>query len=280
MTLLAIITDVHANIEALEAVLEDIPKQEVDEIICLGDSIGYGPNPNEALKLVHETCDEVLLGNHCVMGSEHDTSDFMAWHAEQSMQWTMAQLEDENMPILQELIHKPFTLEKYGCLFVHGSPVPGYELLGYLKEIPDVRRAYETLKKKGIDTCFAGHSHMNLIWKIYEPFKKAEMDAPIKVDNIADELIIFENEPVVLVQEECTSYIVTVGSVGFPRQKGITYYATFDTESRRLIYHNVDYEGVEVTKRKIEAVPTSMDPVKGFSPELKERLLLRLDGMV
>ena len=62
----AFISDIHANLEALEAVLNDIKGQNIDEVICLGDIVGYGANPNECIELIKNRCPETLLGNHDV----------------------------------------------------------------------------------------------------------------------------------------------------------------------------------------------------------------------
>ena len=68
----AFISDIHANLEALEAVFDDIESQEIDEIVCLGDIVGYGANPNECVDLVQKKCPTILLGNHDAAAVEQD----------------------------------------------------------------------------------------------------------------------------------------------------------------------------------------------------------------
>ena len=87
----AIISDVHGNLEALRAVIEDIDRQQVDSIYCLGDVVGYGPNPCECVKLVRERCSLVLLGNHD-QGALFDPDGFNVG-AERAIRWTRGQLE-------------------------------------------------------------------------------------------------------------------------------------------------------------------------------------------
>ena len=90
----AIISDIHGNLEALQAVLAHIADQSVDEIFCLGDIIGYGPNPCECLDLVIERCKVGLLGNHD-QGAMFDPEGFNSG-AERAIFWTREQLENSN----------------------------------------------------------------------------------------------------------------------------------------------------------------------------------------
>src|SRR5207245_215152 len=87
----ALISDIHGNLEALEAVLKDIQQQNVSEIYCLGDVVGYGPNPRECVDLVM-SCRIVLLGNHD-QGAMFDPDGFNP-PAERAIFWTRAQLEN------------------------------------------------------------------------------------------------------------------------------------------------------------------------------------------
>ena len=122
----AIISDIHGNLEALEAVLEDIDRQRVDAIDCLGDIVGYGPNPCECVKLVRERCEVVILGNHD-QGALFDPDGFNVG-AERAIRWTRGQLEqhdrlprnaaDQLTDFLGEL---PRNHVEGDFLFVHGS---------------------------------------------------------------------------------------------------------------------------------------------------------------
>ena len=90
---LAIISDIHGNLDALEVVLEDIASKGITRICCLGDIIGYGPNPCECLDLVMEKCEFSLMGNHDFAVLYEPTS-FNA-SAESAAYWTRAQLEKD-----------------------------------------------------------------------------------------------------------------------------------------------------------------------------------------
>ena len=120
----AIISDIHSNLEALQAVLKDIEQQGVTEIYCLGDIVGYGPNPRECLDLVMK-CKIVILGNHD-QGAMFDPDGFNG-PAERAIFWTREQLESvtEGKQAKERrwefLAERPRSVRDGGLLFVHGS---------------------------------------------------------------------------------------------------------------------------------------------------------------
>ena len=120
----AIISDIHGNIEALRAVLDDIATQQVDAIYCLGDIIGYGPNPRECIDEVMRV-DMCILGNHD-QGALFDPEGFSSG-AEKAIFWTRAQLEaadqdqEANRKRWDFLCELPRNVQEADALFVHGS---------------------------------------------------------------------------------------------------------------------------------------------------------------
>src|SRR5437588_2151434 len=118
----AIISDIHSNLEALQAVLADIQRHDVTEIYCLGDIVGYGPNPRECVDLVMK-CQMVLLGNHD-QGAMFDPEGFNA-PAERAIFWTREQLEASNEARAAReqrwefLAERPRSHEEDGYLYVH-----------------------------------------------------------------------------------------------------------------------------------------------------------------
>ena len=160
----AIISDIHGNLEALQAVLADIDRQKVDQIACLGDIVGYGPNPCECVKLVRDRCQLVLLGNHD-QGALFDPDGFNVG-AERAIRWTRAQLEHHDaspkhaanqlMDFIGEL---PRTRVDGDFLFVHGSARRPIEEYVFPEDI------YNPLKMEHIFElvgryCFQGHTHI------------------------------------------------------------------------------------------------------------------------
>src|SRR5260370_36124295 len=120
----AIISDIHSNLEAFQAVLKDIESQGISEIYCLGDVVGYGPNPRECVDLVMK-CKIVLLGNHD-QGALFDPEGFNP-PAERAIFWTRTQLEApaENHQLRERrwefLNERPRSHREKGLLFGHGS---------------------------------------------------------------------------------------------------------------------------------------------------------------
>jgi diadenosine tetraphosphatase ApaH/serine/threonine PP2A family protein phosphatase len=157
----AIFTDIHANLEALEAVLAKIDElalqDPIDQIWFLGDLIGYGPNPNECIEKLRERTDVIIAGNHdwAAVG-KIDIEDFSE-AARISAEWTAEQLTEENRTFLANL---PERLEIDECLLVHGSPYgPLWE---YLTSEVLAERSFEQFTNR---FCFVGHTHVPTIFQ-------------------------------------------------------------------------------------------------------------------
>ena len=119
----AVISDVHGNLEALEAVLARIKELEVEEIVCLGDIVGYGPNPMECTDLVAEHCEQKVMGNHD-FAVLYEPANFNVG-AEQACFWTRQQLlsdGDRRRTRTRFLGEAPAKITHKGMTFAHGSP--------------------------------------------------------------------------------------------------------------------------------------------------------------
>ena len=157
----AVFTDIHANLEALEAVLakiDELAKDEpIDQIWFLGDLVGYGPNPNECITRLRERTDVIIAGNHdwAAVG-KLDLEDFSA-AARISAEWTMKQLTEEHRTFLANL---PERLEIGECTLVHGSPYgPLWE---YLTSEALAERSFQHFNSR---LCFVGHTHVPVIFQ-------------------------------------------------------------------------------------------------------------------
>ena len=174
---LAIISDIHGNLEALNAVLADIDQQQVDAVYCLGDVVGYGPNPCECLTLVRERCQKVILGNHD-QGVLFDPEGFNVG-AERAIRWTREQLErhdqrsrhpDDNLnDFLGEL---PRSFHEDDILFVHGSARRPLDEYVFPEDV------YNPLKLKHIfelvtRLVFQGHTHVPGVFTVAPEFVAA-----------------------------------------------------------------------------------------------------------
>ena len=160
MSRTAIISDIHGNLEALESVLKDIETRQVDRIFCLGDIIGYGPNPRECIDLCRDF-DLCLLGNHD-NGALFDPDGFSRG-AEQAIFWTRKQLEDTAVEGCQErwdfLAGLPRTFREEDLMFVHGSarsPLDEYVFPEDVYNQRKIDRIFGFIQHY----CFQGHTHV------------------------------------------------------------------------------------------------------------------------
>jgi predicted phosphodiesterase len=157
----AILSDIHGNLAALQAVLRDIAAQNCEQIICLGDVVGYGPEPQLCVDAVQEF-DACILGNHD-LAALFDPEGFSS-AAEQAILWTRKQLESGDKPEncrrrLEFLARLPRVRREATCLFVHGSvrnPINEY----VFPEDVHNRRKMEKLFSMVQKVCFQGHTHV------------------------------------------------------------------------------------------------------------------------
>lgn len=217
---LAIISDIHSNLEALTKALELIKTQKVDEVICLGDIVGYGANPNECIELVQQHCTTVLLGNHDRAALDLALTKTFTTNARVSAQWTYQALTEASKQYLRSL---PMTSRFPEMFFVHASPHEPEEW-HYILSILDAQPALRSFSEP---ICFIGHTHVPAIYT--ESGRFAHVDKRIKS-------------------------LVNVGSIGQPRDGNpMLSYGLFDAD--RWFYENIrdDYD-VEAAGEKILAV--------------------------
>jgi predicted phosphodiesterase len=232
----ALISDIHSNLEALEAVLKDIEKHNVQEIYCLGDIVGYGPNPRECVDLVMK-CKVVLLGNHD-QGAMFDPEGFNP-SAERAIFWTRAQLEaagenrsqkERRWEFLAEL---PRTFRENSYLYVHGSarnPLNEYVFPEDIYNQRKMERIFALVERY----CFQGHTHLPGIFTENLQFHSPEeVDHAYKLDG--------------------RKTLCNVGSVGQPRDGNWrACYVLLDDDTIR--YRRVEYD-IDTTVKKIYAIP-------------------------
>lgn len=196
----ALISDIHGNLEALEVVLADIETQGVQELFCLGDVIGYGPNPRECIDRVMDHCKVVLLGNHD-QGAMFDPDGFNIG-AERAIFWTREQLESPSDRVNNErrwefLGELPRTHRQGHYLFVHGSPRNPLSEYVFPEDIYNHRKM-ERLFQLVERYCFQGHTHVPGVFT-----EGCQFYAPNEIDN---EYILGGDK-----------VMVNIGSVGQPR---------------------------------------------------------------
>lgn len=221
-----VITDIHSNSVALKTVL-DYVKDEIDAVWCLGDVVGYGPNPNECIDLLKEQPNLIcILGNHdAAAAKEMDVSSFNQ-EARRSVDWTKQELSKESYSFLQDL---PETIIINNVTLAHGSP--RHPIFEYLLE---TRSATENFEFFDTDYCFVGHTHLPVHFHLKPENTLAFLSIP----------------PLDKINTLSSRAILNPGSVGQPRDRDPrASYAIFDTEADIWDYRRIDYDIEETQKR-------------------------------
>ncbi len=237
----AIISDIHSNLEALQAVLKDIKKRRIKNIFCLGDIVGYGANPNECINLCFKEADAIVAGNHDWASiNKTDTSNFNKV-ALAAIEWTKNNLETESNSRLREL---PLTYKIDNLLLVHSAPEHPEEW-HYLFSLEDFERQFARFDAQ---ICFIGHSHI-----ASAVFQDANGYADFLRDN-----------PFPIIKNR--KYIINVGSVGQPRDLDPrASYVIYDGNKNSIEFVRIEYNIPLASQKIIDA---------GLPELLAERLLV------
>ena len=239
----ALISDIHSNLEALQAVLHDVQSAHVDRLYCLGDVVGYGPNPRECIDRL-DSCDLYILGNHDLALLEKAYQEGFTPKARQALTWTRSVLFDPSSPRVGNHIHTFYerfveTHREDGVLYVHGSPrrpVEEYIFPGDITFPAKMSALFRLVER----VCFVGHTHLPGIF-----LEELTFIPPQEVP-----------EGFELPAEE--KAIVNIGSVGQPRDGNpAASYLIFErTEAGplRVEFRRVPYD-VEVTMARIYRIP-------------------------
>ncbi len=234
----AMISDIHGNLEALNAVLDDIREFGVDEIYCLGDIIGYGPNPCECLDTIIRVAKVTILGNHD-QAALFDPDGFNPV-ALQAVYWTRDQLDsigaaasvNRRWDFLGEL---PRTHKNDELLFVHGSPREPTNEYVFPEDVYNQKKM-DALFGRIERYCFQGHTHIPGIFT-----QEQEFITPDEVDY--------------RYQMDERPLMINVGSVGQPRDNDPRCcYVVLDTEAKTLDFRRIEYD-IEATAKKIYDAP-------------------------
>jgi predicted phosphodiesterase len=220
---IAVISDIHANLEALQVCLAKIDELKPDKLVCLGDLVDYCAQPNECIELVKKNADVVLLGNHDEAQFNFEQAEGFNDYAYISSVHTRSVIKPEYVEYFQML---PYTYSTENLLFVHASPrYP--ELYKYVLNTASAEAEFRSFSEK---ICFIGHSHRPVIFK--------ERDSNV-----------YETESVN--DSGDTRYIINVGSTGQPRDGNPKLsFGFIDTERFKYCNYRLDYP-VEITHKKI-----------------------------
>jgi diadenosine tetraphosphatase ApaH/serine/threonine PP2A family protein phosphatase len=218
---IAVISDIHGNLEALNAVFEHIRGAGIEQVYCLGDIVGYGPNPNECVEMIAENARITVIGNHdhAVLGLT--STEYFNDFAKISTYWTSNALSKNNRDFLAGL---NFTQVMDDALLVHATPSDP-PMWHYILSEMDARFEFDHFDQK---ICFIGHSHFPIVFSPGGFSRRTKQ----KLD-------------------EHDKYIVNVGSVGQPRDGNPkACFCVYDKDSQEIEYVRLSYD-VDNTRAKI-----------------------------
>jgi len=229
----AIISDVHGNLFAFQAVLARMASMEIDAMVCLGDTVGYGPHPAECLDLMVKYCGVMIKGNHDEAVVDPTCADAFNGAAREAIYWTREMLGPLHLNALLQLpMADRFGREPDLCVHcVHDSPSPGPTNYVHDKQMA-------ALAFRGVETpiCAIGHTHVPMV------FETSVLDpqTPMSPRDLTAYIPGHEVEIPLLLDHR---YICNPGSVGQPRDcDPRASFAILDLNARTFTVHRVDYD--------------------------------------
>lgn len=232
--LIALFSDVHANIDALRPVVEAYKAHDpqIDKYVCLGDVVGYGAEPNACCELVRELEATTIVGNHDAAVSGRMNYAYYYDAARNALDWHAKRLEPNHHEWLKTL---PYREDFEDLSFCHGAPVnlEDFEYVFNLQQANQLIQHWDKLQR----ITFIGHSHLTKSFALHQSEGAREIFGPTLVMDDSD-----------------TKYIVTVGSVGQPRDNdNRACYGVYDTEKSTFQFHRIDYDVREAARKIFES---------------------------
>jgi len=228
MTKIAVISDIHSNLEALIAVIKDIKSQGIEDIYCLGDVIGYGPRPVECFDLVYKLAKGIVSGNHEAAINSRSIYYSLNKTARLGIDFSRNSLTKEMNDIVKNLEYK-IEIKEHDIVLCHGSYM-NPQSFHYIFPIEDLKEEVSVIPNK---ICFVGHTHLPFIY--------------------GDKNGYCWKSKLVLLEDE--KYIINVGSVGQPRDKdNRASYGIIESNNGKMIFsiHRCAYD-IEKTMDEIYA---------------------------
>jgi predicted phosphodiesterase len=225
---IALISDIHSNLEAFQAVMASFAGHDIEKVMFLGDIVGYGANPNECIDLLQGVADCYIAGNHDYAVVDKTDISYFNPYAQEAVLWTQEVLTRENALFLSSL---PLADALYDFMIVHSTPLHP-ELWDYVVYVSDAQIGFSNFAQQ---LCFIGHSHHPGIF----------------VQDRAGR--ISAEERVTMNFKESNRYIINIGSVGQPRDGNpLSSYGLYDTETNEYRLIRVEYN-IALTQQKILA---------------------------
>jgi diadenosine tetraphosphatase ApaH/serine/threonine PP2A family protein phosphatase len=240
---IAIISDLHANIEAITAAHSEAKRRGAKRIVCLGDIIGYGASPRDAIQFVREKCEWCIFGNHeeALLNGGEDFND----KARAAIEWTRSELSsrekprDENYAIWDFLdaLQSQTERREENAMYVHGSPFDPVREYVMPRDARNTQKMDRIFAKQDRPICFVGHSHVPGVYTTDHKFMKpADVGGAFRASEHGEKVL------------------VNVGSVGQPRDGDVRASFVMYDGRDRVEFVRVQYD-TESAARRIRAVP-------------------------
>ncbi|RKZ29136.1 metallophosphoesterase [bacterium] len=237
------LSDIHANLEALEVAIAILHSKNVDKIYCIGDIVGYGANPSRCINIMENECDGIVAGNHDWAAIGKTDITYFNMYGRKAILWTAKKLSPYQKSFLAEL---PLYLANRNWCIVHSTPIEPAKWHYVFTEAQALYQFNHFDEK----ICFIGHSHSPMIFTDRGNYEKifVPLDSKTKLIKLADD----------------TRYIINIGSVGQPRDgdpRGSL--VIFNSDENTVEFIRFDYQISETQRKILDA---------GLPPFLAERL--------
>ncbi|MCX7661155.1 MAG: metallophosphatase family protein [Candidatus Omnitrophica bacterium] len=226
-----IFSDIHSNLEALEAVLDFYKKQKINQFFCIGDIVGYGDNPTECIPIIQELLCPTVAGNHDWAVIEKFSLEYFNSYAKEAIIWTKGVLSSEEKSFLDSL---RLVYQDKELTSVHSSLDAPSEFF-YIDNLDSALRCFSYLETS---LCFVGHSHIPVVFIL----------------DRANNLSYFSDNSFEINLDKDKRYIINVGSVGQPRDRDYRAGACiYDTEEKTVSFRRIVYDVASSAKKIIKA---------------------------
>ena len=228
-----ILSDIHGNIDALDAVLARAPRDSYDRLLVLGDLVGYGGTPNEVVDRIFELSPDVIIrGNHAKVATGIESADKFNRVAAEAARWTQDTLSPENRKRVAGLPAGPKNADK-DVEVCHGTP---FDEDSYVFDEDDASRALESASRQ---VCFFGHTHVPVAYVL----KGSEVTVTRPQPGGAETTVVN------IIKKD--RYLINPGSIGQPRDTDPrASYATYDSKTRRVEIRRVPYR-IDLAQQRI-----------------------------
>ncbi len=235
MPRIGIMSDIHGNQEALEAVLRSLDSDGAEYVVHLGDLVGYNANPRECVRILQSNGIISILGNHDLAALNPQMAESFNVLAHKALSYVMDQLQAPHFRFLQNLPRTEVLWDRY--LLCHGSPE---NIEAYIVNLFQAKRTFNLIRKcyVGIRVCFFGHTHVQKLWSLNRLGKVSALS--------------LSSSPVQLDQEMI--HLINPGSVGQPRQgDSRAHYCLFDSDNETVQFKAVPYDIRKAQQKILEA---------------------------